>query len=754
MMRLALWWYTLTAIFASSSRGRFVGRARTRDARPQSLIQPIAIHKPSLAEQEQAWLGRSCLTSKDLPGQLLPRRSERTIEFFDIDGKRVREADIVRRFRTPLNPDVDPDPKYLHPSGVRSHLYYPQNGRNDWRSWAADAKQRKIFVEGCSKAACATKFGFPAGGILGCWGWSARKHGLLILPEFNDYTLAGCDVYWVPDRDRKPKSVIDVLRASNALALLLKEREALVHVVWLPLLEGFDKVGLDDFLWHYSREGKDLKAGKAALEDLLRATPVWQDFEITEPGNARRWVAMYGSRFRHIASAKGGRWLAYRDGCWWDDTRLEYQETAKEMFEGMLEDTRKIGNSVLFAVLQQHVTARRIENVARLAKSDAAIATTSDLFDRQPLLVNCKNGVLEMPLDKASKFQFRDHTPDDLLTRQVSVAYRPDAKCPVFLAALDFWTKKDQDLQRTIQQLLGISLTGVTREQVFIILYGPGQTGKSTLIEIARAISNNYSKTISSEHFLVRRHGAPEERKLASLPGVRFASSSETEQSGVLDENYIKLLTGEDSATGRRLYEEQFDFLPEAKIWLRTNNRPDIRSTGNAIWRRVVALPFGQIIPEKIKDPLLKDKLRQELEGIFEWMVRGYLDYAENGLFRAPAVLEAIAEYRKEQDVMERFFEAECEIGAAYSITREALYLAFSHWCEREKVRVAPNLKKFKNEIVTRFNDRIKEKQVLVKGSKPKKQEWRWVGIDTKTHIWELETKPAKATQEKGEDQK
>jgi putative DNA primase/helicase len=338
-----------------------------------------------------------------------------------------------------------------------------------------------------------------------------------------------------------------------------------------------------------------------------------------------------------------------------------------------------------------------------------------------------------MPIEKGDQFRFREHSPDDLLTRQVSVAYRPEAHCPVFLAALDFWTNKDEALQRTIQQLLGISLTGVTREQVFIILYGPGQTGKSTLVEIVRAISNNYSKTISSEHFLVRKHGTPEERKLASLPGVRFASSSETEQSGVLDENYIKLLTGEDSATGRRLYEEQFDFLPEAKIWLRTNNRPDIRSTSNAIWRRVIALPFGQVIPEKMKDPLLKDKLKRELEGIFAWMVRGYLDYAKHGLFKAPIVLRAIDEYRKDQDVLERFFEAKCEFGQ-HSIRRDELFQAFDAWCESQKVRRI-DVKKFKNEIVTRFSDRIKEKQMAVKGAKPKKQEWRWVGIDTKRNL-------------------
>ena len=78
----------------------------------------------------------------------------------------------------------------------------------------------------------------------------------------------------------------------------------------------------------------------------------------------------------------------------------------------------------------------------------------------------------------------------------------------------------------------------------------------------------------------------------------------------------IKLLTGEDSVAARQLYAEQFNFLPQAKVWLRTNNRPEIRGTDNAIWRRVVALPFGQIVPTEKRDRFLREKLNAELDSL------------------------------------------------------------------------------------------------------------------------------------------
>lgn len=707
---------------------RFLGfppperRYRTCDA-----ISPAVV----LAEQELDWLRRSCLKPADLPGRLQPGKMARTIEFYDIDGKRVPEADIVRRFRSAsgFGANIEPEPKYVHAPGVRPHLYFPRNGSNHWRKWAEDAKKPKLFAEGCAKAASANKFGFPAVGIQGCWGWRSVKHGLLMLPEFNDFALEDCDVYWIPDRDRKPGAVADILRASNAFALLLKERGARVHVCWFDLIEGFDKVGLDDFLFHYSRAGQDMKAGKNALAELLAATPLWEDFEITEPGNARRWVSMFGPRFRHTGH-RG--WLVYAGGCWRDDSRLEHQETTKQMFEGLLEDARNAGNAERFGLLSKHVTAQRIDNVPRLAKSDPAIVVTSDQLDRHPLLVNAKNGTLEMPVDKSGKLRFRPHSPDDLLTRSVSVDWNPKAECPQFEKALRVWTDGDADLARTVTQLLGLSLTGVTREQVFIILYGPSATGKSTLIEIVREILANYAVTLSSDTFLVRRNGLPEERKVAPLVGARFASSSETEQGGVMDENLIKQLSGEDSIAARRLYEEQFNYVPEAKIWLRTNNRPEIRGTDEAIWRRVVVLPFGHEIPPKQRDRFLREKLRRELEGILALMVQGYVDYVENGLVLAPIVLKSIEEYRKEQDVLERFFEAECDFAPEYSVGREMLYLAFESWCEDNHVRVVPPIKQFKAAIVARYPDRLREKQVTVG---PKKQEWRWLGVDTKRRL-------------------
>ncbi len=416
---------------------------------------------------------------------------------------------------------------------------------------------------------------------------------------------------------------------------------------------------------------------------------------------------------------------------------LEQQQTTKEMFDHMMQDAQEAADNKLYKVLISHVTANRVENVGRMAKSDPAVVVARGQFDQHPHFVNCQNGTLELPARKSGgKLMFREARPEDLLTRQVATEFREDATCPTFLNALGVWTGGDTALQRTVQQLLGLSCTGITDEQIFIVLYGPGQSGKSTLIETVRSILATYAVTLSTEALMIRRNGAPEERKLALLPGARFASASETEQGGVMDENLVKLLTGQDTVTGRLLYEEQFDFRPEVKIWLRTNNRPEIRGTDNAIWRRVIAIPFGHTITEKQKDPLLRDKLKAERPGVFRWLIDGYMDYAKNGIVKAPIVLETIAEYQHEQDVFGRFFEDECEFGKQFSVRRSYLYSAFTRWFAEDQGETAhpPSDKKFKKVLMAKYKEKIREGKVTTGADAQRKQEHRFVGIGLKGH--------------------
>jgi putative DNA primase/helicase len=62
--------------------------------------------------------------------------------------------------------------------------------------------------------------------------------------------------------------------------------------------------------------------------------------------------------------------------------------------------------------------------------------------------------------------ELREHRRDDAITKCTAVT--PGGACPLWEAALQCWTAGDSQLARFLQRLMGYSLTGSTREEVFV----------------------------------------------------------------------------------------------------------------------------------------------------------------------------------------------------------------------------------------------------------------------------------------------
>jgi phage/plasmid-associated DNA primase len=159
-------------------------------------------------------------------------------------------------------------------------------------------------------------------------------------------------------------------------------------------------------------------------------------------------------------------------------------------------------------------------------------------------------------------------------------------------------------------------------------------------------------------------------------------SAAEVEQDRRLAESKVKNLTGTDTVTARFLYSEPFEFRPEFKLWLSTNNKPVIRGTDDAIWDRIRLIPFEQRFAGGRGDPKLPGKLREELAGVLAWMVLGCLEWRREGLGDPEKVRAATEGYRAEQDVLAAFIEERCVVGPGAWVKFSDLYTAYQEWCE------------------------------------------------------------------------
>jgi phage/plasmid-associated DNA primase len=115
-----------------------------------------------------------------------------------------------------------------------------------------------------------------------------------------------------------------------------------------------------------------------------------------------------------------------------------------------------------------------------------------------------------------------------------------------------------------------------------------------------------------------------------------------------------------------------------------TNDKPEIPDGSEAIWDRLKLIPFVKRFDGARADPKLPEKLRGELAGVLAWAVRGCVEWHHNGLGKSKAVDKATAAYRAETDVLERFFQDECDIADGLTVTKKTLFEAWTRWCDAE----------------------------------------------------------------------
>lgn len=194
---------------------------------------------------------------------------------------------------------------------------------------------------------------------------------------------------------------------------------------------------------------------------------------------------------------------------------------------------------------------------------------------------------------------------------------------------------------------------------------------------------------------------------IARLKSVRFVTSEEPTEGVRLNEGLLKQLTGGSKVTCRFLYGNEFEYLPEFKIWIATNHKPIIRGTDYGIWRRIKLIPFEVNIPAEKVDKLLKYKLRKEFPQIMKWAVDGCIKWQKEGIQEPKCVQDAVKEYKQEMDLLSGFME-QCIIidyECKDKIPSSDLFKLYSRWA-KENNEFEMTSKKFFKEIGKKLPDK------------------------------------------------
>jgi putative DNA primase/helicase len=177
------------------------------------------------------------------------------------------------------------------------------------------------------------------------------------------------------------------------------------------------------------------------------------------------------------------------------------------------------------------------------------------------------------------------------------------------------------------------------------------------------------------------------------------------------------LLTGGDKVSARRMRTDNFEFSPQFKLFLSGNKRPLLRSTSEAMRRRMHVIPFDVVLDDHEKDPRLLERLRDEWSGILQWAIDGCSDWQRRGLAPPSRAIAATTAYLEAQDTLGDWIDAALERWPDAKSTTDQLFRSYRQFIT-DRGEEAGNVKDF----VAELEEKGFRKKREAKG-------WRWHGI-------------------------
>lgn len=325
---------------------------------------------------------------------------------------------------------------------------------------------------------------------------------------------------------------------------------------------------------------------------------------------------------------------------------------------------------------------------------DILVSKDFDDFNRNPYLVNVRNGLLDI-----RDMSFKEHTPSYLSTVQLNVEYNPQVDCPQFKKFLN--EVLDCKLIPLVQEIVGYLLTTNTASQKAFVFWGPARTGKSTLLWVVEYLLLG-KKNVSN----IPWQEIGDKFKTAELLGKLANVFSDLPSKSIDDTGIFKVVTGEDYLMAEKKNKNPFKFKPFARLVFSCNELPrNYVDRTEGFYRRLIIVPFSRQIDKSKIDKSLKYKFQREKEGILNWALEGLKRLYENNFeFSENELTDGVKkEYKRENNNVISFVEECCEIDGLFSCSRIELYEAYKEFCVEAGLKALSQIK-FNKELEGNFN--------------------------------------------------
>lgn len=378
--------------------------------------------------------------------------------------------------------------------------------------------------------------------------------------------------------------------------------------------------------------------------------PVTDGLPDLDDESLARWLLSLKlpERLKYVVGSGDGLWATFQDTHWTVSRDSSWAETAirRAMFTQLQAERDALEPDApqipwIDKVISKVGDSGKVTGIVRAVRATEDYRSTVDAFDRDPHLLNLRNGSLDL-----RELRLKDHVAEDMQLRMAPCSFEADSLAPVFSAALSR-VLPDPEIKDYLQRLLGQTLLGADKEQIFSVWYGRGANMKSALLKILQGVLGEYVY-VTQDDFLIRKQSRGHETALASIEGCRFLFTSEAGHGDTLDSALVKSLTGEATLNARKMYQDSRSF-PNTwgGVFMLTNFLPTVDAFDDGLFRRLQVLPFEVVVPKEEQDLHLPDKvIATESAGVLQWLLEGLRSYRERGLDVPDKVVDYTKSFR------------------------------------------------------------------------------------------------------------
>ena len=308
-----------------------------------------------------------------------------------------------------------------------------------------------------------------------------------------------------------------------------------------------------------------------------------------------------------------------------------------------------------------------------------------------------------------------------LFTLSSSVAYKPNAKCPIFRKALKRMLPNDQT-RREFIKAMALNLISGNPGQRFYFIYGLGANGKSTIATAIFKVLGKFAQSLKANvfRFNPNKDGSAPSPEWIQTRNKRAIWFDEISPAFIWDIERIKKIAAGGFDNDRLLFSnDMIDFKFECTPWAILNERINLSNVNDdALRRRIEVFYCGEKIPEGERDDSFEQKLesQSEQEGIVAMLIEeGLVNlFIDGGITPSPemkAWKDILLE--NEGDFADRFYDEVLEFDEEASISLKALVAVVKAWGKDlpgsdEVKKVLENLsdRKIKDSIRRYFDSR------------------------------------------------